>query len=564
MKKIQWWALIVFGVSVLAGCDINIPSFGDKNLTPEKAQSRLADFVDDINWTQDFVQRRANVSLTKTNLLDTLPDIDQYGVVAAPQVSGGVEVEVFASSEKAGIGSDGWLVEVVKAFNQQRFTLSNGKVAQVRLRKIASGTGAQFIAARKYVPQGYTPSNVLWVKMIEAQGIPVHKIRDRLVGNVGGIVMKKNVAATLREQYSTLDVSSIIDAVAQGKLITGYTNPYASSTGLNFLVSVLHAFAQSTDSAMLRPDVVSSFESFQRNVPFVAMTTLQMRDSVQNNGVLDAFVMEWQTFSQTQPPMSAEYEFIPFGVRHDNPLYAVGDVTEEQKEVLELLARHAESNASMTLATNYGFNGLDDYSSGYDVPDGGILAKAQKVWKEKKDAGRPITSIFLVDVSGSMSGERIKAVRQALIGGADFIATHNSIGLVTFQTTVNVVLPPEPFDLRQKSAFWAAVEDLQTEGNTAMYDGIAVSLQLLLEQRKANPDTRLMLFVLTDGETNKGLKFNKMEEIIRGVGIPVYTIGYAEQIAELKQISALVEAASLNASQGDVGYKIGNLLNAQM
>jgi len=564
MRRFQWLVLFIVSTGLLAGCDFDFSSISDKNLSPEKARSRLADLVDDISWTQDFVQRRANVLLTKTNLLDTLPDIDQYGVVVEPQVSGGVEVEIFASSEKAGKGSDGWLVEVVKEFNQQRFALANGKVAQVRLRKIASGTGAQFIAARKHIPQAYTPSNVLWIKMIEAQGIPVHKVRDRLVGNVGGIVMKKNVAATLREQYSTLDVSSIIDAVAQGKLITGYTNPYASSTGLNFLVSVLNAFADSTDSNMLRPDVVSSFESFQRNVPFVAMTTLQMRDSVQNNGVLDAFVMEWQTFSQTQPPMSAEYEFIPFGIRHDNPLYAVGDVTEEQKEALELLARHAESNAFTTLANNYGFNDLDDYSSSYDVPDGTILANAQKVWKEKKDAGRPITSVFLVDVSGSMSGQRIKAVRQALIGGADFIATHNSIGLVTFQTTVNVVLPPKPFDLRQKSAFWAAVEDLETEGNTAMYNGIAVSLQLLLEQRKANPDSRLMLFVLTDGETNKGLKFGKLEEVIRGVGIPIYTIGYAEQIAELKQISALVEAASMNASQGDVGYKIGNLLNAQM
>ena len=134
MKRIQWLILFTVSLVTFTGCDFDFSSISDKNLSPEKAQSRLADLVDDIEWTQDFVQRRANVSLTKTNLLDTLPDIDQYGVVAGPQVSGGVEVEIFASSEKAGKGSDGWLVEVVKEFNQQRFTLSNGKVAQVRLR----------------------------------------------------------------------------------------------------------------------------------------------------------------------------------------------------------------------------------------------------------------------------------------------------------------------------------------------------------------------------------------------------------------------------------------------
>ena len=31
---------------------------------------------------------------------------------------------------------------------------------------------------------------------------------------------------------------------------------------------------------MLAPEVVSAFEQFQKGVPFVAVTTMQMRDSV--------------------------------------------------------------------------------------------------------------------------------------------------------------------------------------------------------------------------------------------------------------------------------------------
>jgi len=52
--------------------------------------------------------------------------------------------------------------------------------------------------------------------------------------------------------------------------------------------------------------------------------------------------------------------------------------------------------------------------------------------------------------------------------------------------------------------------------------------------------------------------------VVEGAGIPVYTIGYAQKLSELKRLSTLVEAASLNANEGDVAYKIGNLLNAQM
>ena len=70
--------------------------------------------------------------------------------------------------------------------------------------------------------------------------------------------------------------------------------------------------------------------------------------------------------------------------------------------------------------------------------------------------------------------------------------------------------------------------------------------------------------MLTDGETNEGVSFGKMSPVIKGIQIPVYTIGYEADIDELSRLSSLVEAASLNASEGEIDYKIGALLNAQM
>lgn len=73
-----------------------------------------------------------------------------------------------------------------------------------------------------------------------------------------------------------------------------------------------------------------------------------------------------------------------------------------------------------------------------------------------------------------------------------------------------------------------------------------------------------MLFVLTDGVTNQGFGLEQARPVIQGVRIPVYTIGYEANLEVLQRLSSLVEAASLNADQGDVEYKIGSLLNAQM
>jgi Ca-activated chloride channel family protein len=97
-----------------------------------------------------------------------------------------------------------------------------------------------------------------------------------------------------------------------------------------------------------------------------------------------------------------------------------------------------------------------------------------------------------------------------------------------------------------------------------MYNGVVVALQMLVDYRKQHPDVRPMLFVLTDGETNRGLVFDQVQAIVAGLGIPVYTVGFDADIGELARLSGLVESATLNASEADLRYKLGALLNAQM
>jgi Ca-activated chloride channel family protein len=332
---------------------------------------------------------------------------------------------------------------------------------------------------------------------------------------------------------------------------------------LNFLVTVLQTFARGDESGVLSPDVSSAFENCQKSVPFVALTTMQMRDSVEKDRSLDAFVLEYQTFVQT-PSLRSGYVFVPFGFRHDNPLYTVGSQKPEKKEVLELFARYAQEAQPQKLATNYGFNPDMEWKAPFKLPSGRTLIEAQKLWKVKKDAGRPVAAMFLADVSGSMAGTKIQQLRRALVDGGSFIAPENAIGLASFSSSVSILLPIRPFQLVQKSAFQSAVKRLEAEGNTAMYDGVVVALSMLADYKRANPDVRPMLFVLTDGQTNRGLSFDEVEAVVGGMRVPIYTIGFEADIKELSRLSSLVEAASLNAGEADLRYKIGALLNSQM
>lgn len=562
MSKIIMFIVIGGGVAVAAVYFFILPQ---QSLTYDQAVSRLADLKKEVEWSENLVVRRAQVQLGKSQDLKTLlPEIDQFDLVIRPHVSNrDAMVEIFVSTEKSGRGSDGWMVAVAQAFNDQNIRLSGGKRAQVYIRKIASGTGYQFIASQKHVPDAFAPSNHLWIQMVAAHGIKMTPIREQLVGNIAGIVMKSAVADQLRATYQTLDIKNLIDAVVQGKLAMGYTNPFASSTGLNFLVTVLASFAEGQEKEMLAPEVVSSFESFQQGVPFVSLTTLQMRESVENDGSLDAFVMEYQTFINV-PVLQSGYEFIPFGIPHQNPLYAVGDVNPEKMEVLEKLAAFAEQSEFQKLASENGFNLSPEYKPVFDLPAGELLVQAQKIWKEKKDSGKPISAVFLCDVSGSMAGSRIRALRESLLEGSEFIVPGNSIGLVLFSNVVNVVLPIKKFNLNHKAVFHAATQDMAAGGGTAMYDGIVVSLAMLVEEKRKNPHAKTMLFVLTDGDTNEGLELSDIRTTLAGLKIPIYTIGYESNLAVLKEVSSIVEAASINANEGEISYKIGSLLNAQM
>ncbi|MGN7610547.1 vWA domain-containing protein [Magnetococcales bacterium HHB-1] len=533
-----------------------------------EAVSELNEMLEEVSWAERPVRRRAKLSLDgKKDLQDTLPDIKEYPlVVNYPRNDKYAIAEIFVTTTRSKSGSDGHMVEVGKAFNKANIRLDGGMIAKIRIRQIASGTGYQFIAAKKYLPDAFSPVHHLWIEMAKAKGIKMTPIRESMARSVGGVVMKKTFAGQIRKNYGRVDIKSIINEVVQGNLAMGYTVPFSSSTGLNFLLSVLDTFAEGKQDQLLSPAVVSTFEQFQRGVPFVALTTLHMRDSVKREGgSLDAFVMGHQTFLKTAELQSG-YEFIPFGVSHNHPLYGVGDLSAEKKEVLEKFAQFSEQPRYKKLALDYGWNQPISraFKPTVKIPAGHTLIQAQQLWKEKKNSGHKIAALFLADISGSMDGVRIKKLKKALLVGSDFISPENSIGLAVFHNRVDVILPIKKFNFSHKSAYHAAVQDIQVSGNTAMYDGILVALSMLVKEKQKNPDIKPMLFVLSDGETNKGYLYDDVARVIEGIRIPVYTIGYEANLKEMKRLSSLVEAASINAGEGNVEYKIGSLLNAQM
>lgn len=526
---------------------------GDKSGGIGSAANSLENIIKDIDVTT-IAHKRIPVEINGTDLKDVLPDISKY----PPQVKSSAYnyVEIFSSTEKAGSGTDGWLTEVARDFNNAKVMI-DGKHASVMLRGIASGQGADYITSKKHLPDAYTPSNELWGEIIVSRGIKSELVQKRLAGNVAGILLTKAKKDELEGKYGRINITTVIKAVANNELQMGYANPLSSSTGLNFLVSTLQAIDRSNP---LSDKAMAGFESFQDNIPVVAYTTLQMRESAKS-GILDGFILEYQTYLNT--PDIRSYEFIPFGFRHDSPIYAIGELSPEKKKILNKFIEFTQQEKYQSLATKYGFNGLNEYQSEWGDASGDAIIQAQKIWKEGKDP-MPICAVFVADVSGSMEGEPLNRLKRSLLEGQKYIGKDNLIGLISYSDDVHIDLPISKFDLKNRSMFAGAVHDLQTGGSTATFDGIAVAMDMLQKQKAADPNLKLKIFVLSDGETNRGHSLRDIKGIVEQFGIPIYTIGYNADIGALKEISRINEAASINADTDDVVDELRNLFNAEL
>ena len=548
-------AIIIFGV-IYGGITLT-KNWGKskETISKENATGKLKKICKDIN-INEVEPRKAPIDLGIKDVKDTIPNIDKYP--AKVENTTDSYIEIFSTGEKAGNGKDGWLIDVANNFNESKFEI-NGKIISVKVREIASGLGMDYIISEKYLPDAYSPSNELWGEMIKANGKTIELCDDRMVGNVAGILISKEKYDELIKKYGAINLKNITQAVANGEINMGYTNPFASATGLNFLVSTLATFDSSNP---LSEKAIDGFNEFQNNIPLIAYTTLQLRNSAES-GILDGFIMEYQTYINS-PELKTDYIFTPFGYRHDSPLYSVGNLSNEKKEILNKFIEFYKQDKYQELAVKDGFNVLEDYKCEIENLDGNTILQAQKLWKENKNGDKPIVAVFVADVSGSMEGEPLNELKKSLLNGSRYIGEENSIGLVTYSNDVNINLPIEKFDLNQRSLFTGAVQDMDASGGTATFDAIAVAVQMLLDEKEKNPDAKLMLFVLSDGETNIGHSLDDLREILESVKIPVHTIGYNANIEALENISRINEATSINADSDDVIYKLGSLFNAEM
>lgn len=547
-------AFVVFAVILTVVSSTKDSGKTENQVSQETATEKLERLIKKVD-VEEKEPRKSPVTDDAINEQEELPNIDQNPIML--EGNGEIDIEIFSSPEKAGTGTDGWMIEIGKKFNAEKYEV-DGKRVSVSIRKMDSGTGVDYVATGRYMPDAFAPSNELWGEMLKAKKVNVTLKTNRLVGNTAGVLLKQETYDKLVKKYGSVNLKTVVEATANNEITMGYTNPLASSSGLNFILSTLYSFNY-TDP--FSTEAVDGFMSFQANVPLMAQTTMQLRQSALS-GSLDALILEYQSL-QNLPELKS-FVFTPYGVRHDEPLYSLTQ-SEEKNQVIDLFVEYCASEESQKLATEYGFNGQDDYVSELPVFSGEDIIRAQALWKEKKNSEKNVIAVFVADTSGSMRGEAINNLKKGLINAAKYINSENSIGLIAYNSRVYKILPIKKFDLNQRAYFQGAVEDLSADGGTTTYNAIIVAVDMLMKEKakEENKDAELRIFLLSDGKEYSGLNLNDIRSVLEGTQIPVYTIGYNANIPALKEISQINEAASIDANSENVVYQLKQLFNAQ-
>jgi uncharacterized protein YegL len=151
---------------------------------------------------------------------------------------------------------------------------------------------------------------------------------------------------------------------------------------------------------------------------------------------------------------------------------------------------------------------------------------------------------LVLDVSGSMSGEKIRALREAVKQIMSHLPQQENFELqvVTFHTYGREIIPPTPATtiLESLRRAQSRIDELKAEGTTSMGRGLEFALRAF-EQR---PESIRRVLLLSDGEQQGDEPIEHVYEVARQINevggqIEAWGVGNQWNAEELRRISQL-------------------------
>ncbi|MGC8879510.1 MAG: VWA domain-containing protein [Anaerolineae bacterium] len=227
-----------------------------------------------------------------------------------------------------------------------------------------------------------------------------------------------------------------------------------------------------------------------------------------------------------------------------------------QQRVLQAGYRPADLSIPIQTATSpiNPENGVDPSQpqTTLQMPSPSVVDIVRDVWWLTK---RHANVYLVVDTSGSMQGDKLARVKEALVTFIDQIKSEQErVGLIAFSSAVYYVDELERIR-DNRSRLLATIGGLEAEGNTALLDAVWEAYEQL--QRLADRERINAIVVMTDGQENNSWKsLGELEAEIQrgnahGVPIVIFCIAYGED-ADMETLRRIAEASGGMVRVGDL------------
>jgi len=136
----------------------------------------------------------------------------------------------------------------------------------------------------------------------------------------------------------------------------------------------------------------------------------------------------------------------------------------------------------------------------------------------------PVNLVLALDLSGSMTGQALTDAKAAIISTIATMGPQDRAALVTFDSIARVAQPLTA----DKAVLTAATQRAVAAGNTAIYDAVALSLDVL---GQVPATQRRAIVLLTDGaDTASALDRDTTAARAGQAGIPIFAVGFGSAV----------------------------------
>jgi Ca-activated chloride channel family protein len=499
-------------------------------------------------------------------------------------VEGAEALRVAYSPEKEEL-----FTKLVEDYNRQGYQTADGRT--IRVQPIRMDPEAMLQGALNGEFEAMSPDSSIWLHQLDQRyaeqvadpdAFLVSQTRYYAISPVV-IAMWEDAARELGWPDRAIGWNDLVNhAIANPDFAWSHPST-ASASGLLATLAEFYAASGVTRGLkpedLQRPETVARLQEMESTVSYYGEGEWVVAQQVNERGreYLDAFVAQEQLvvwLNQQGHDIVAIYP-VEGSLWEDHPLALVEipGLTNDQRLAFEAFAAYLESPEAQGLVLSNGYRPADltldikgaesplTRSNGVDpdqprttlqLPGAQVIDQVRNVWWLIK---RKTNVYLVVDTSGSMEGQKLSNVKEALAVFVNQIeGTDERVGLIEFWGTVDTLVPLDRLG-NNRSALLTAIDGLEAGGDTALLDGVA---QAHKELYQLNDSERInAIVVMTDGMENAShISIREMQARLTrsneaGVPVVIFAIAYGDD-ADHFTLQQLAEPSGGQVREGTV------------